>query len=186
MFYHLIRTITIILISFILLTAQSTTTDQQSYSTPKMVKEQENFFELGNLYLGGQPDSSQVVWFAENGVTLVVNIRTEKEIIKFEKENPGIESILDNLDIEYISIPMGGDIGYSPDFVETFAKAYEANEGKTLLHCASGGRASHLWVAYMANYKNIPINEAVDIGKQMKVKLPFEDLLGYEVKIDKK
>jgi protein tyrosine phosphatase (PTP) superfamily phosphohydrolase (DUF442 family) len=57
---------------------------------------------------------------------------------------------------------MGGSEGYDPEQVAALAKILEerGGEGKTLMHCASGGRSAQLWVAYLVKNKGLTVEQA--------------------------
>ena len=50
-----------------------------------------------------------------------------------------------------------------------------------MIHCRTAGRATNAWMAWLINYYDVPVDDAIDLGKQMRFKLYLEDLLGYEL-----
>ena len=154
---------------------------ETSVDTPKVAGDQERFFQLGNVYIGTQPDEDELKWFAENGVRLVVNVRTDSEVEEHTKEEYDETGLSGELGMNYVHLPLGGKAGYSPEDVDTLAKYISGNDAKTLVHCLAGVRASYLYVAYLILYKDVPIDDAVDIGKKMKMRIPFEDMLNFPV-----
>jgi uncharacterized protein (TIGR01244 family) len=176
----------LILISASNLTAQYTATYSTSVTaaivdTPKVVSEQERFYELGDFYIGPQPDEDELEWFANNGVTLVLNTRTDSEIEEHTDEEYDEAELAEELGMTYMHLPLGGEAGYSPEDVDSLAKYLMTSEKKTLVHCLVGIRAAYLMVAYLIKFMDVPIDDAVEIGKKMKMQIPFEDMLGFPI-----
>ena len=59
------------------------------------------------------------------------------------------------------------------------------HEGTVLIHCRGAGRATNAWMAWLINYYDVPIDDAISLGKQMQFRFYFEDLLGYELSFSK-
>ena len=148
-------------------------------NVPIAIEDQKDLFQAGRFYFGGQPDAAMLGWLKDQGVEVVINLRTKDEIETHTKEHFDELLKVEELGMTYLNFPMGGDVGYSPEVVDTFSRALELHKGKALIHCAVGVRASYLWVAYLVRHKNVPLDEAIDIGKKMKFKFFLEDLLGY-------
>lgn len=53
-----------------------------------------------------------------------------------------------------------------------------------MIHCASAGRVTHFFMAYLIKNKGYSINEAVEIGKSLKFSLPLEKLLDTEISLE--
>jgi len=49
--------------------------------------------------------------------------------------------------------------------VERFAEKMDGATGKVLVHCASSNRAGALWASYLALYKGVPLDQAIENGK---------------------
>jgi uncharacterized protein (TIGR01244 family) len=154
--------------------------------TPKVVEEQPKFYRVGNVFIGGQPDKKTLKWFSEKGVTTVINNRTAPENEKQTDEKFDEQEYVEELGMKYVNIPLGGKDGYTPEAVEIFANAINESEGKILIHCTMGGRACHLWSAYLVKHKNYSIDDALSVGKQMMLSFPFEKMLGYELTMKKR
>jgi protein tyrosine phosphatase (PTP) superfamily phosphohydrolase (DUF442 family) len=146
--------------------------------TPVIVQADKKFFQAGRFYFGGQPDDTTFKWFADQDVKIVFNLRTDSELetLKFNED-----SLLNELGIKYIRIPLSAREGYTPASVDTLAKYLEDQEGRALIHCAVGGRVTLLWMAYLVRYRNISLDDAIQIGKKMHFTFPLEDLLGKKV-----
>lgn len=136
----------------------------------------------GDVYISGQPTVEGLERMAKDGVTTVVSFRTphemnNREIVPFDEAAKAAE-----LGIKYVNIPLGGDHAYSPEALAEFAKVMDAADGKTLVHCTVGWRASHAWAAYLVKYKGMDINEAAAHGRAANMGTPpMESLLGGNV-----
>jgi uncharacterized protein (TIGR01244 family) len=118
--------------------------------------------DVGPLYIAGQPTEAALRELAAQGVKTVINLRTpmemdDRKLVPFDEE-----ALLKELGMTYVHIPMGRPgLPYTPAAVDTFATAFEADDGKVLLHCTIAWRASHLWAAYLVKYKGWTMEEAI-------------------------
>ncbi len=145
------------------------------FSTPAIAQEaimlpekldRSDFFvviaDAGPLFIAGQPTADALKEFNANGVTTVINLRTQQEMDNRQQVPYDEAALLDELKVNYVHIPLGGpDTPYTPASVEEFATAFEAAEGKVLLHCTVAWRASHMWAAYLVNHKGFTLEEAI-------------------------
>ncbi len=142
-----------------------------------------NAFRVGPFLITGQPTQETLEKLGAEGCTLVVNIRTPAEMDD-RKRTPFDETeVLKRLNIEYITIPLGGPnnaFPYTPEAVDKFAAALARHEkGPVLLHCQVAWRASHLWVAYLIRTRAMDPNAAFEFGKDLLVSEQlFEALAG--------
>jgi uncharacterized protein (TIGR01244 family) len=136
----------------------------------------------GDVYVGGQPSREALDWLKSEGVTTVVNLRTQPEMDDRERVPYDEAAALDSLGIEYVHIPLGGNAApYTPAALERFAQAVDGAEGTVLLHCTVGWRASHMWVAYLVRHRDMALDEAIEHGKAINLGTPpYEKLLGKE------
>ena len=134
-----------------------------------------------NLILAGQPLNEQALQkLSAEGVSTIINLRTPEEMAD-TASTPIDEAMLANqLGIRYVQLPSGGpEHPFSDETVRQFAQAYTDTEGRVLLHCNSGRRATHLWVAYLVTHLNMDINEAIILGQSANFgHLPLEGYLG--------
>ena len=101
------------------------------------------------------------------GIATIVNLRTPGEMTNRQSTPIDEETLARQLDLDYHHLPSGGpDYPYSPTTLEHFASILEAAPGKVMLHCNSGKRATHLWVAYLVKYEGLPIEQAVKLGQK--------------------
>lgn len=153
---------------------------------PHAIEGKKDLFQAGDFFFAGQPDEETFRWLAGQGVTLVINLRTEEEMTKHREQHFNEDSLLEKLDMRYVLIPLGGDAGYPPNAVDEFASLLKKQKGKTLIHCAVAGRVSHLWMAYLVKYRGYSIDDAIHIGKKIKFRFPMEELLDTRFTIRKK
>lgn len=120
-----------------------------------------------NLILAGQPlDAQAMQKLSAEGVSTIINLRTPGEMAD-SASTPIDEAMLSGqLGISYVQLPSGGpEYPFSDETVRQFAEAYSNAKGRVLLHCNSGRRATHLWVAYLTTHLNMDINEAIIHGQ---------------------
>jgi uncharacterized protein (TIGR01244 family) len=144
---------------------------------------QSRIFHEGRVFIAGQPDEDALRALPSRGVTVVVNLRTPEEMENRERIPFDEAAVLDELDIEYVWIPLGGDEHpYTPEAITIFIDALERHEGPVLLHCTVAWRASHLWAAYLVEEHGFPVSEAYARGEAMGIgRSPFAKFLDREL-----
>ena len=90
------------------------------------------------------------------------------------------------ISLPYVNIPIGGDAGFTKEAIKNINDAIQLHDGNVMIHCRTAGRATNAWMAWLINYYDVPVNDAINLGKQMRFKLYLEDLLGYELSYSKK
>lgn len=151
---------------------------------PEAVTRLEGFkdvFRQGPVFVSGQPSLELLRALKGEGVTLVVNLRSEKEVREHAATGFQEEALVRELGMAYIAIPLGEKGTYAPAAVERLEQARRARPGKVLIHCASGGRATLLHMAYQVRVAGLSLDEAAAAGRQMAFTFPLEDLLGTRV-----
>jgi uncharacterized protein (TIGR01244 family) len=138
-------------------------------------------FQHGGVFVAGQPNLETLRALKEKGVKLVVNVRDEKEVKEHANAAFQDEAMVKELGMAYLWLPLADKASYTPAAVEHLAKAMNANPGKTLIHCAVGGRATVLYMAYLVRHGGFSLDEAFACGKQMRYSFFLEDLLGSPV-----
>lgn len=141
-----------------------------------------------DLFIGGQPTERALREMKAAGVTVVVNLRMQREMdtdVKFDEK-----ALIESLGMKYVHIPMRGnaDAPYSPEAVTKFADAVKNAGGKVLLHCTVAWRASHLYAAYLIREKGVADNTALEHARSINLMdehrmtqsgtQPVEDFLG--------
>jgi uncharacterized protein (TIGR01244 family) len=149
---------------------------------------QDKFASVGDdVFISGQPTEQALRDLHAKGVTTVVNLRTPEEMksrVSFDEA-----ALVKSLGMEYVYVPVRGnaEFPYSPAAVKSFAAAMTGAKGKVLLHCTVAWRASHLWAAYLIQYRDVPAAKALDQARTINLmdnmrmdgdRQPVEDFLG--------
>ena len=131
---------------------------------------QDKFARVGSdVFISGQPTAQALRDLHSQGVTTVVNLRSPEEM---SKRVPFDEAALvKELGMEYVYLPMRGtpEFPYSPAAVKSFAAAMSSAKGKVLLHCTIAWRASHLWAAYLIQYRDVPVATALQQARMINL-----------------
>jgi uncharacterized protein (TIGR01244 family) len=131
---------------------------------------QDKFASVGSdVFISGQPTEAALRDLHAQGVTTVVNLRTPEEM---SKRVPFDEAALvKELGMEYVYLPVRGnaEFPYSPATVKSFAAAMGGAKGKVLLHCTIAWRASHLWAAYLIQYRDVPVATALQQARMINL-----------------
>ena len=144
---------------------------------------QARIYREGHVYIAGQPSEEALDGLEDRGVTCVVNLRTPGEMENRERVPFDEAEVLEELGIEYVWIPLGGDDHpYTPAAVEKFKAAVEKHREGVLLHCTVGWRASHLWAAFLVEHMGFAVDEAYARGEAIGIgETPFEKFLGRDL-----
>ena len=147
---------------------------------------QDVFAQSDDLYISGQPEKESFAKLKSEGVTTVVNLRTPSEMENREYVPFDEKGVVDSLGLEYIYIPLGGtEFPYTNEALQKFADAVEKAEGKVLLHCTVGRRASNMYAAYLIQFKGFEPNKAIEYAKAINFgEWPLEGLLGKKMIIE--
>jgi uncharacterized protein (TIGR01244 family) len=122
---------------------------------------QEKFAQVGDdMFIGGQPTQRALHELHDKGVTTVVNLRTPEEMARIPFDEG---ALIKSLGMTYVYLPVRGnaEFPYSPEVLKSFANAISSSKGKVLLHCTVAWRASHLWAAYLIQYRHVPVETAL-------------------------
>lgn len=145
--------------------------------------------DAGPLYVAGQPTEAALREMAAQGVRTVINLRTQPEMDNRRQVPYDEAALAKELGLTYVHIPLGGpDTPYTPEAVETFAKAFSEANSKVLLHCTVAWRASHMWAAYLVKHKGYTLEEAkrhglaINLGGYPQGGSPIDGLLGVSSK----
>jgi len=149
---------------------------------------QAKFASVGDdVFISGQPTEQGLRDLRGKGVTTVVNLRSPEEMTK---QVPFDEAALvKNLGMEYVYIPVRGnaEFPYSPAALKSFGAAMTGAKGKVLLHCTVAWRASHMWAAYLIQYRGVPVAQALGQARTINLmddmrmdgdRQPVEEFLG--------
>ncbi len=109
-------------------------------------------------FLGPQPSEADLKALSSQGIGTVINFRRPEEMADLEFDEA---QILASQSIRYVQIPIGRG-QYSPLQLAQLSDALgEANDGKILLHCGSGWRASEVLVAHLVEHEGWALNDAL-------------------------
>jgi uncharacterized protein (TIGR01244 family) len=146
-------------------------------------------YRTDNLILAGQLLSEKAMAkLALEGVTTIINLRTPLEMADKESTPIDESELAKRHGIRYVQVPSGGsEHPLSNKTVEEFSDVYANSKGLVLLHCNSGRRATHLWVAYLVDHQGMNINQAISLGRSANFGYqPFEGYLEGELEYRKK
>lgn len=131
----------------------------------------------GELYLAGVPDAAGLDRLPGLGVRTVIDLRTNEELDAAELDE---SKQLERLGIAWRSLPAGGESApFSPEHVAAFDALLAQSDGPILLHCGSGYRATHLYVAWLHRARGMSLPEALAVGQALRLgSLPLEGFLG--------
>lgn len=130
----------------------------------------------GEILLAAQPTLEDLQGLKSRDIRHVFNLRTPEEMSTLSFDEP---ALIAQQGIGYEQHPVNGNAAWTPQLLAAFAKAVQANDGKVLLHCASGGRAATLYAAYAMKYLGKTPDEAVQIMVAAgSWPLPLERLTG--------
>lgn len=138
------------------------------------------YHRAGRLIVGGQPDRHSLDTLAEDGVTHIINLRSNAEMAAADAR--WFVPRAQRLGMHYTHIPLGGKDGYDPADVQAFRDALAACDGTVLLMCASGGRARTMWTAYLVEDKGYSLDSARAIERTLGGEpTGLEQLLGHRI-----
>ena len=145
--------------------------------------------KTGGIYLASQPTEAVLEWAQSQGVTTIINLRSDAEMEKHTAASYDEAAMVDKMGLEYVHIPLGGKKHpYTEISVEAFAEAMtRSGNQNVLVHCASAGRVSYMWAAWLVKYQGFEVEDAVEHARAVNFgKLPIEKLLGQELLISAK
>jgi uncharacterized protein (TIGR01244 family) len=150
---------------------------------------QARFASVGDdLFIAGQPTEAAMRELSAKGVTTVVNLRMPEEMatVGFDEA-----ALVKELGLAYVHIPTRGtkENPYAPSDLDRFATTLASARGKVLLHCTVAWRASHLWAAYLIQYRKVPVTTALTQARAINLRddqpyggqQPIEGFLGRPV-----
>jgi uncharacterized protein (TIGR01244 family) len=130
---------------------------------------QDKFAKVGDdVFIGGQPTERALRQLREQGVTTVINLRSPPEMARVPFDEA---KLVKELGMEYVYLPMRGtkELPYSPEAVKSLVTAMSNARGNVLLHCTIAWRASHLWAAYLIQYRNVPVATALQQARMINL-----------------
>ncbi|MBU6319050.1 MAG: dual specificity protein phosphatase family protein [Alphaproteobacteria bacterium] len=148
------------------------------------------FADTGPVFIGGQPTADALRQLVSEGVTTIINLRTQREMDNRKAVPFDEAALLSELGVEYVHVPLDGMANpYTPEAVDRVAAAIASAKGKVLLHCTVAWRASHMWAAYLVKHKGYSLEEALRHAEAINFNgykaadpQPVEGLLGISLK----
>jgi uncharacterized protein (TIGR01244 family) len=146
---------------------------------------QDTICQAGPIYIAGQPSEAAMRRLVGEGVTVVINLRTPREMDDRQQVPYDEAALLKELGVDYVYIPIGGkDYPATPEAVDKFATALSQHQGKALLHCTVAWRASHLWAAYLIRQRGVPQDVALAQARSIQPNRPLvSDFLDADIEI---
>jgi len=111
----------------------------------------------GNIRIAAQPEADELQTWIDDGTTLVISVRTQREMSELDFDEG---AMLQDAGIAYANIPMGYELGYSPEGTSALSAVLNAHDGPVVLHCTIGYRAAHVYVAHLIETGTIAPDEA--------------------------
>lgn len=112
-----------------------------------------------NLYTAGQPSDAAWKKLAQEGVTTVINLRSNEEMAG----HPEAQLVQEN-GMKYIHIPVAGAGDITHEKAALLQQALAQTEGKVIVHCASSNRVGALLAINAAQESSL--EEALEFGKK--------------------
>jgi uncharacterized protein (TIGR01244 family) len=141
-----------------------------------------NLYHYQNFYIAAQPSYEELQWLKDKGVGTIINLRSTKENQDFTTGSFNEESVAKQLGFNYYSIPVDGMKDHTPAKLEEMS--HLLSDTPVLIHCASGGRATNFFMAYLVKNKGYTIDQAVAVGKKLSFSLPLENLLDMKITME--
>ena len=158
--------------------ATTRTTDPRPAATSAPVSAFDKAREFDGVVVSGQPTRDDLASLRDRGITRVINLRGDGEM---KPETLGFDeaAALAALGIAYSRHPIDKPEAYTPELLAAFAEQMAADEGKILLHCATGVRAGNLYAAYAMKHLGQTPDEAARLLEAVGGwPLPLERLTG--------
>ncbi|KRG64184.1 hypothetical protein ABB26_09045 [Stenotrophomonas humi] len=113
-----------------------------------------------DLFTAGQPSAQQLRDAAANGVTTVIDLRQPDEDRGYDEA-----ALAEQLGLRYVRLPIAGASGITDDNARALQRLLKQDDGRTLLHCASGNRAGALLSLINARLEGAPLDAALQLGR---------------------
>jgi len=148
--------------------------------TVEVIQGFKNTYRYQNFYLGAQPSYEVIQWLKTRGVGTIINLRSAKENQDFTAASFNEESVAAQMEMKYYSIPIDGIKDYTPAKLDEMAGLLMGDK-PIFIHCASAGRVTYFFMAYLIKYQKYGIDEAIEIGKKLTFSFPLEILLDTKI-----
>jgi protein tyrosine phosphatase (PTP) superfamily phosphohydrolase (DUF442 family) len=175
--------ITFFIFSFFIVFNGNTQDNIDKTERVEVINDFKYLYRYQNFYLSGQPTLEALQWLKSQGVNKIINLRSENENIEYSEYAYNEKINAQRLGFKYYSIPVDGNKDYTPENLDVFISLINKNE-IILIHCLTAGRATNFFMAYLIKNKGYTINEAVEIGRNLRFSLPLEMLLDTKVSME--
>lgn len=169
----------LLVLNFVSTFAQVTAVKPDSVQTIEGFK---NLYRYQNFYIAGQPSYEELQWLKDKGVTTIINLRSAKENQDFTSASFNEEIVAGQMGLKYYSVPVDGIKEHTPAKLKELSGLL--SDQPVLIHCASGGRATNFFMAYLVKNKGYSIDKAVEIGKKLNFSFPLENLLDTKITME--
>lgn len=133
------------------------------------------------ILVAGQLTQADLALLKDRGITSVFNLRAPEEMTGLGFDEA---AELAALGIDYQSHPVAGGKAFTAELLAAFAEQVAASDGKILLHCASGARASLVYAAYAVKYLGLDIDTAMRTLEPFGGwPLPMERMIGEHLSV---
>ncbi|MEE2526399.1 sulfur transferase domain-containing protein [Hyphobacterium sp. HN65] len=115
-----------------------------------------------DVWLAGQPSPEQLQSWADQGRTVIINIRPDDEMaqLPFDESQLALEA-----GMTYAQFGVGGSAGFNPSMTSALTFQLNLHEGENIvLHCVSGTRAAHIYTAHLIETGQVTPAEANSLG----------------------
>lgn len=122
-----------------------------------------NLSRDGAVYFAGQPSAETLKAAADEGVRVVINLRTADEMqtsVDFDEA-----ATARSLGLTYVTIPVT-PATFSAADADQLHDVFEDTSGPVLLHCGSANRVGALWALYLTRHRGMSIDEALERGRK--------------------
>jgi protein tyrosine phosphatase (PTP) superfamily phosphohydrolase (DUF442 family) len=151
--------------------------------TVEVINDFKNLYHYQNYYISAQPAYETLQWLHSRGVHVIINLRSEKENTDFASGAFNEVNVCKEMGFEYYSVPIDGLKDYTPAKLDSLSVLLNRTD-QVFLHCASGGRATDFFMAYLVKSKGYSVNEAAGIGRKLRFSLPLEKLLDAKIYLE--
>ncbi|MBK7190809.1 MAG: hypothetical protein IPH86_19685 [bacterium] len=141
-----------------------------------------SLWQVGDTYISGQPTEATLEALAGRGVKVVICLRTAREMADRKAVPFDERAKAQALGLEYVQVGLGPYGSYTPESLAVIRDVIDRHDGKVLMHCTVGGRASTVWAALRTKYDGLSLEDALAEGREMGLWVDsIEQLLGEKI-----
>jgi uncharacterized protein (TIGR01244 family) len=112
------------------------------------------------VFVGGQPEPSQLAAASEAGIRTVINLRRSDE-----RGTKGEQERVEGLGMNYLSIPITGPDDFDEQNARALSDALAQAEHPVMVHCGSGPRVGALFAMRAFYVDGMTAEEALEVGR---------------------